>query len=295
MVKKRTGKIAYIGDAVREVAFSRYWSELVGGLQEQAFVNNFQVEFFPYTVDLDLDLADKVDGFIIGLSESNFRLFEPMLPKYRPNVSIIVPFPQRSSVLVDDFAGGKTAMDHLIGLGHRRIAIVVDLENPHNTIGLHRRMSGWKESLDRHSLAFDQRFVIDPKVPNIDAGGSKDVFYYQGITLARDWFKAIPKRHGITAIVAQNDSLAMGMVEGFQSQGISVPGDISVIGFDGLEDFGEAALTTIETPIREMGSGSVLALTDQIIDFERERPIVVKETLLSVKLRQGRTTGQAPD
>lgn len=145
------------------------------------------------------------------------------------------PNDQVPTVTVDNAKGVELAFDHLRDLGHRSVAYVTGLV-------------GTRTAADRqsayHSLA--TRHGLEP----IELGGGVGMDAGQG---AAEKLVGLADRP--SAVIAANDMVALGLISGLSSRGLSVPGDISVVGFDGLM-FGAHSnppLTSVAQPIAEMG------------------------------------------
>lgn len=143
------------------------------------------------------------------------------------------------SVRVDNIAAGAMATDHLLSLGHRRIAL---LAGPSTSLTASDRQRGCRRALRAARVPFDGGLVVE--VGFSAEGGSRG---------AR---RLIERGRVPTAIVASNDQAAIGAVRALHDLGLRVPDNISVIGFDDapLAAFTVPALTTVSIPMREMGS-----------------------------------------
>lgn len=145
------------------------------------------------------------------------------------------------AVMVDNEGGVRKAVQHLMGHGHRRIALLAGDESypPQGDNG--RRLAGYVASLQELGLPLDRRLIV-----------------HSSHTVAAGWQAMADLLDGgahFTAVVAINDSLAQGALEALLEAGRKVPGDVAVVGFD---DRLEArmlvpALTTVRHPMFEMG------------------------------------------
>jgi DNA-binding LacI/PurR family transcriptional regulator len=158
-----------------------------------------------------------------------------------------------SSVGIDDVAGAKAAVNHLIGLGHRRIAMVTmdDQRQVHYSAPRHRRL-GYEEALREAGLELDPTLIVG-------GGAGAD-----GGEQAAGEILALAQRP--TAIFVQSDELAFGVLHVLRRAGLRCPEDISVIGFDDAELSAMMDLTTVSQPAREQGR----ALAKQVLAQVRE-------------------------
>ena len=160
-------------------------------------------------------------------------------------------FKNLSSVSTDDRSAAKCAMDSLVELGHRRFAFVGGDRNTSDTGRL--RYLGCLDSCIEHGIDFDK---------NKDYIGVR--FSYQ------DGYDAtcllIKNKRNFTALFAAADVMAIGAMRALRDNGLRVPEDVSVIGFDGLTlgSFLVPKLSTVEQSVRKMAVRSVEILLDCI-------------------------------
>ncbi len=135
--------------------------------------------------------------------------------------------PKLASVSTNNESGGKLATEHLIQLGHRDIALI---EGPTTSPEATARERGWRRALREHGLGADRIFTGDWTSASGYAAGRHMVA------------EGLP-----TAVFAANDQMALGLLGAFAEAGVSVPGDVSVAGFDDVPDaaYYVPALTTV--------------------------------------------------
>jgi LacI family transcriptional regulator len=142
------------------------------------------------------------------------------------------------SIHVDEEAGAKAATDYLLGLGHQKIGLLAGSSFSFST----QRMVGYQAALESAGMAYDEELVVRAPYYSTEEGrmGMKSL-------LARDT--------RLTAVFAETDELAIGAIRALYEAGLSVPRDVSVIGFDDIDicPFLAPGLTTIRQPIHEMG------------------------------------------
>ncbi|MEU2265580.1 LacI family DNA-binding transcriptional regulator [Streptomyces olindensis] len=173
----------------------------------------------------------------------------------------------------DSRTGARKATEHLLGLGH---ATVWHIAGPTGWTSADHRLGAWQATLRAAGAAVPAPLVGD---------WSADSGYELGRRLAR--------RPEVTAVFASNDQMALGLLHALHESGRSVPGDVSVVGYD---DIPEAAhflppLTTVRTDFAEIGTRSLRLLLDRI-DGPGERPRV--DTLVPVDLVVRASSGPAP-
>lgn len=168
------------------------------------------------------------------------------------------------SVDVDNEAGGRLAVEHLLALGHRRIAIITNASLAYTAAS--ERLAGYREALAAAGIAEE---------PALVAEGAFD---------AQSGHRAMTEilaRTTPDAIFVASDVVAIGALAGLREAGLSVPGDISVVGFDAipLAAYLDPPLTTISLPAYELGRAAGRAILDRIAG----RPVAGR-TLLPTEL-----------
>ena len=161
------------------------------------------------------------------------------------------------AVLPDNRAGGRAAAEHLLGLGHRRIAVATG-SRLLTTVA--DRLAGVEEAVTAAGLRFAD-------VPVVEAE-----FTRQGGKRAAE--QIIAEHPDVTAVLALNDDMAIGVLSVLRSRGISVPEHVSVVGFDDVAVAQDLApsLTTVRLPMVEMGEKVLqLALADPSARPRRRR------------------------
>jgi len=177
----------------------------------------------------------------------------------------------RPKILIDNVAGARLAIAHLVRLGHRRIG---HLLGPEGNVLARARAKGVREELAEWNL------VIRP-----DWFLAGDFSLRSGRTCATDWC-AMPDRP--TAVFCASDEMACGFIGEVQRRGFRVPQDVSVVGFDDIELVAHItpALTTICQPRRLIGETAARVLLDLIAGNDPE-PI---DTILPVDLIDRKST-----
>jgi DNA-binding LacI/PurR family transcriptional regulator len=144
-------------------------------------------------------------------------------------------------VHVDDVAGGRLATEHLLELGHERIAFLGDFEhNYHGFTSSAMRRVGYQEALLAAGLE------VDPELVRRATHGREPA-----AALTRELLDLADPP---TAVFAASDTQAMGVLEAADEIGVDVPGDLSLVGYDDIEIARYAGLTTIAQPLEESGA-----------------------------------------
>ncbi len=158
------------------------------------------------------------------------------------------------TVVADDYAGSYQAASYLCALGHKRIAFV---GGPKELRSSAERERGWRDALARAGA--------DMNSPAISG-----TYMHESGAAALSRLLALPERP--TAIFAAGDVLALGMLDIAQTLGVSVPEDLSIIGFDNVPAASMVTprLTTINTPLATMAHAALALLTTRMEDPDRE-------------------------
>ena len=149
-------------------------------------------------------------------------------------------------VVTNDSRGAAEAARHLAELGHTRVAFI---SGPDSFRSSHERGRGFEEGLAEHGLKLDPALV------------RRGAYTFEsGVEAATDLL-SLPKPP--TAIFAGNDEMAIGVMKAARDQGLDVPGDLSIVGFDDLPMASRVwpNLTTVRLPVRDMGRMAAEKLT----------------------------------
>lgn len=192
--------------------------------------------------------------FFLGGNQQNFREYFSKIDVpcvLVSNSAAELHFPNLSSVYTDDYSASKDAMDTLIGLGHRKIAIIGGKYDGSDTSRL--RYNGCLDSMRSNAVEFDEAQ---------DYVGGR--FSYQsGYNGTR---KLLQNGRKFTALFAVADVMAIGAIRALQDHGLRVPEDVSVMGYDGLPLGGYMVprLSTVNQSVLLMAQRGVEILLDVI-------------------------------
>jgi DNA-binding LacI/PurR family transcriptional regulator len=249
-----------------------YFTEVIDGIQEAARGSGYHALFNTggraaagEDVALDTLLQLRTDGIVMAgpvLSSRRIAAVAASVP-----VVVVARHsrsPAHDSITNDDRMGARIAVDHLVALGHRRIAHV----DGGRGAGSVQRRAGFLDAMDRHGLRSSARIVTGAFT---EEGGRDGV-----TTLLGD-------RRGVTAVFVGNDLAAVGALDAFDDHGLRVPADMSLVGYDNiaLAGLGHIDLTTIDQPRRDMGVTAVRLLLERHDEDRRSaRHLVVPPSLV---------------
>ncbi|MFI1095274.1 LacI family DNA-binding transcriptional regulator [Streptomyces sp. NPDC020917] len=164
----------------------------------------------------------------------------------RPALDFPDGSPGATTVAFDNRGGARRLTEHLLSLGHRRIGCVT---GPVERSTTRHRLEGHRAALAAHGLG--PAPGDGPDAPGLTVHGGYD--RASGYDAALELLRRTPD---LTAIVAANDTVALGVCAALRDRGLSIPGDVSVAGFDDLPFSVDAspALTTVRIPLQEAGA-----------------------------------------
>ena len=226
-------------------------------------------------------MRGRVDGLVVMAPD----VAVDQLREHLPLVLINSRDDEHDAITIDNFGGSRTMMRHLTSLGHTRIAFIT---GPAQNADSRERLRGYRQAMRAIEAA-----PIEVRGDFTEASG-----YAAGREIA-----AMTARP--TAVFAANDSMAIGALGALSEAGVSVPGDVSVAGFDDIPiaRYVSPQLTTIAVDIAELGRRAFAVLLDVIThpgarEPRRERigtTLVVRNSCGSVqKKRTSRTKGDRP-
>lgn len=216
-----------------------------------------------------LPVRGRVDGLIVVASAFDGAERAALGSLGVPVTVVGGELPGHPRTGIDDRAGARTAVRHLVGLGHRDIALVSF--DPDEACGRHTtgiRRQGFTDALDGAGIPARAEWTI-AEGAGIEAG-TRAAERLLGCA-------ALP-----TAVFAMSDELAFGLVRTLRRAGVEVPGQVSVVGFDDHEMAAVSDLTTIAQPVRHQGELAARTLLDTLSGADPE-PWVDLPTRLVVR------------
>ena len=260
---------AQLVSAVEEVCLRRGYTPIICSSQnspdlEKRHLENLerkQVEGVLLSgVHLSEDLLETLSG-----SGRTFVLFDQTSPGYTGDC-----------VGFDFFSGGYMATKYLLDCGHRDIAFI---SGPIDRPSRNQYFDGYRRALRDAGARLNNRRVVLHGSSESPSDASTETEFRCGWELARNLLQS---EYLPDAVVAINDMIAIGAIKYFESEGIHVPRDISVIGFDdiSISAMVSPALTTIAQPATETGRLAAQILLDRL----EGKPVENSSTILEPKL-----------
>ncbi|MBB6218497.1 LacI family transcriptional regulator [Anaerosolibacter carboniphilus] len=230
---------------------------IVSGIDEYADLNAINKKHFDGIIVMSQSTKD--DYFIYNILEKNIPIV--VLNREIQDAHVI-------NILSDDRNGVQNAVEHLISEGHRDIALI---EGKKGFKSSYERKEGFVQALINHNISIHKAYMVEGKY-DMESG-------YQAMKQLLS-LTNIP-----TAVFCSNDDMAVGAMKAIVNEGLRVPEDISIIGFDDnvFSSFLSPALTTIKKPIEEISIKGAAKLIKLIDDKNLERETIYVPTALQIR------------
>ena len=271
-----TGRTGNLGLILPDLA-NPFFPSVVKGIQSQAHEADYQVfvadtdEHATAELGLVRSLAKQVDGIILCSPR-----MKPAELRDAAGLAPVVLVNRRAgtipAVTMDNAGGMFDVVQHLTELGHRRIGFVA---GPRSSWSTKERLRGLRTASDRLGLELVEVGNFDP---TFDGGAASA----EGVLLG-----------GVSAVVAYNDLVALGLLAALRERGVEVPRDLSVVGIDNIQMSAmvHPALTTLNIPKEQAGRRAVDLLVQLLADSTEPAQ---KSRELPTELLVRQTTGPAP-
>jgi LacI family transcriptional regulator len=262
-----------------------YYSEVTRGIERIAFEKDYIVILCHsgYSLERELQYVDalrmqRVAGVIWIPATASLEPYNRLVRFGVPTVLLdrFIPDQNLPAVVADNFRGGYLATQHLIQLGHERIATIT---RPITLSHSHGRIKGYIAALNEAGISMDECLIVP--------GG----YWFENGRAAFE--RLIALKDPPTALFAYNDIMAIGALRAAQQHGLKIPDDFSIVGFDNIPeaDFTSPSLTTISQPKFDMGRTGTEWLLKII---SKESSPMEEVPPLDVELIVRESTGRAP-
>ena len=224
--------------------------------------------------------AEKPDGVIMLHEIKNPNFYEYVVKTGLPVVTATFQYPGLDAVHVNEEQASKDAVNHLISLGHRDIVMI---SGDGFTFG-RQRAEGFLQALIEADIPWDKDRVVYVRqyTPEFGMYGMKELLLRKG-------------KKNFTALFAATDELAIGAIRVLNDEGLRVPEDVSVVGFDDIDisKYIKPRLTTISQPLMEMGEKTAMALYRQLSgtstageEYLFSYKLVIRESTIALRKRK---------
>jgi LacI family transcriptional regulator len=276
----RRGRTHTIG-MVAPDSSNPYFAEIAHAVEAAAFAQGYSVILCNTQMDMAREafyanvlLEKRVDGIIFVAAGDSAQQIRALQQRRQPIVLVDrdVQGVAADAVTMDNTRGARQAVEHLLALGHRRIACI---SGPSAVTPSSRRIGGYTEALSAAGLPVDAELIV-----------RGDFQFESGLRLAD---QLLDHPQPPTAIFASNDLMAVGVIHAVLRRRLRVPEDISVVGFDDirLAAYINPALTTVAQPKELLGQTATRLLLERIDNPDWPPRVVTLETALVVRQSTG--------
>jgi LacI family transcriptional regulator len=284
--QSRSMSVGVLAPDLSEGYFTRVMS---GVVQELTAAHYF---YFTACHDWKRELIEKYPRMLVERAVDGFLLLNTPADQIEVPVPVVAisahsAVENVTNIVLDHHSAVQQALLHLHSLGHRRIAF---MRGPRAIPDSEYR---W-ESIQLVAREIDLK--IDPAlVIGIDSAGwsMKDGYHPMAPEIGfKPMQSLLEKTKDFTAIFCFNDISAIGAIRALKDAGLSVPGDVSVVGFDDIQSaaYSTPSLTTVRQPLSEMGQRGAQVLLERIANRDKEYP---SEIVMAPELVVRESTGPA--
>lgn len=255
-------------------------SQTLNGIAEQSDESNYSllVKELPrfdtpnIVPVIEALIAQHVDGIIFAAPElnENVKVVQSQLPLFCPPIVFLkcLPNPNYTTISVDNYGGARKAVEYLISLGRRHVGLIT---GPLEWLETRQRKQGWEDALRASGMAVSENKW---SAGNWSSSSGESAFV--------ELLQKYPKMNGL---FCSNDQMGLGVLHYANANGICIPDDLAVIGFDDLAEsaYYSPSLTTVTHPLRKLGGLAVNTLIAQIEDDTQPHKEIVLETQLVIR------------
>lgn len=268
-----------------------YFTRVMSGVVEELTAAHYF--YFTACHDWKRELIEKYPRMLVERAVDGFLL----LNTQADHISVPVPVVAISAhsavenvtnIVLDHHLAVEQALTHLYAMGHRRIAF---MRGPRAIPDSEFRWESIQQVAGEMGIKIDPTMVI-----RIDSDGwsMKTGYHPMAPEIGYKPMQTLLKKtRAFTAIFCFNDISAIGAIRALKDAGLSVPGDVSVVGFDDIQSaaYATPSLTTVRQPLTEMGRRGAQVLLERIADREKAFPA---EIVMTPELVVRESTGPAP-
>lgn len=277
---KYTQVIAVLLPALRHALADAYFGELLSGIADRAgklghkiIIEQAKPQYVKDGKHIELYERKFIDGYLcLGFNDKH-KMLTDLATRQFPAIMVDNRFAgnQLDWIHCDYRLGAEQAMNCLLQLGHRKIAMI---------------FAAPESATARDVLEVYTRRMAEQGMDRVDAWMADGMFTPEGGAAAAE--KLAGAHPDLSAILCGNDKMALGAMHYLAQKGISVPNDVSIIGFDDIQHlpFIHPSLTTVHLPLYELGTAAV----DRLIEKVRGKAGSVTEVLPTHLILRGSTS-----
>lgn len=233
--------------------------------------------------DIELALTEikrmrgrQVDGFILaGAFRDDFSVDYCVKNKI-PAITVgrSVDNDVVDKIVIDNESGIQQMVEHLLDLGHRRIALIAA---PQNISDGYERYWAYRNQLEAHGIEVDEDLIVQAEAFSLDSGRKATE-------------ELLSRKTPFSAVIAANDLVALGCIEELERESLHCPEDISVIGFNNMPylDQFRVPLTTIDIPRMRMGEEAAKMILERLKKPDMPQQHIVLEPRLLLRCSTAR-------
>lgn len=286
LARKRTRNVAIIFYKDEETISNQFYSFVIQGAIKEAIEKQYNLLFsymnetYKGYADLPKVIQEKNAEGALFMRLVSPKLVRAIQARGIPVVAVdhYPPIKNVNSLQIDNRTGGMLAAQHLIELGHRRLAMIYAAkERP----SIAERIDGFQAAFEKHELPFSARAcAFEARSLTFDGG------HECALRVLRR-----PRRP--TGVCCANDEMAAGTLRAAHQLGLSVPGDLSVVGFDDITmaNYTDPPLTTVGVVKEHLGRRAMTRLLELVEGIDRE----VKREVVPVRLIVRGSTAHRPE
>ncbi|GAY74095.1 ribose utilization transcriptional repressor RbsR [Lentilactobacillus kosonis] len=233
-----------------------FFSRFLRGIEDEAIKADYVPLIFGSNNNKQLEsryvfesVKRAADGMIIASAVSDLGYIDNVLSQNQIPYMLIDQAPIHKSDMVDvnNYHGGELLAEYLIKNGHTRVVIVTASKPTRN---MKERLQGFLDTYQEHQIVINSEQIIETELTK--KGGYETT---EAVLANKP-----------TAIFAINDELAIGLYRGLGESGLSIPDDISIVGYDDIDlsEYVTPKLTTVHQPAFEMGTNAAKLIINRI-------------------------------
>jgi DNA-binding LacI/PurR family transcriptional regulator len=273
----KTRKSNTIGLIIGDIE-NPFYSRLAKGVINVAETNNYNVIVCNSNYDsklgekyLNMLIQKGVDGILIATIDVSNDAINNLNKRNMPYVLVTRKSEEANGnyFIADDYLGGRMASEYLIKLGHKKIFFLRSAD----VLGANERLRAFKDTMQENNIFFNESYISKILANAEDAYSATAEFVEEN------------RSKEFTALIGGNDFIAMGAMNAIIDKGLSIPKDLSLIGYDNLwvTKILKVALTTIRQPKMHFGQMSTERLLEMIKNPELKKypqKIILKPELV---------------
>jgi LacI family transcriptional regulator len=269
-----------------------YFTRVMSGVVKELTAAHYF--YFTACHDWNRELIEKYPRMLVERAVDGFLLLNTPADQIQVPVPVVAISAHSAAenvtnIVLDHHLAVEQALAHLHSLGHRRIAF---MRGPHAIPDSEYRWESIQQVTQEMGLKIDPALVI-----RIDSAGwsMKDNYHPMAPEIGYKPMQGLlEKTRDFTAIFCFNDIAAIGAIRALKDAGLTVPRDVSVVGFDDIQSaaYSTPSLTTVRQPLAEMGQRGAQVLLERIGNRDVEHP---SEIVMAPELVVRESTGPAPE